>query len=145
MLISDRASITALCERGDGREWLLGRYGYKTNLCPHGIARGAADLAHFLREHWGDPVTFHRPGLTAPTPVLDHTGAEPEDQGLAPANEHERARDNVAPKLSQLQGLIAFIDIDRDRAQGHIDIWNLTECKGHEFWNARKIYFWKLE
>lgn len=72
-LIDDRASLLRLATSPAGEAPLLGEYGYRTNLCPHGLARGAADLAHFLREHWGQPLSFER--LAEPPPsLMDTTG-----------------------------------------------------------------------
>lgn len=72
-LVPDRAGILRLDTGPDGKAPLLGDYGYRTNLCPHGLARGAADLAYFLQEHWGQPQTFER--LTeAPDVIKDTTG-----------------------------------------------------------------------
>jgi len=72
-LVADRASVLRLATGPDGKAPLLGDYGYRTNLCPHGLARGAADLAYFLQEHWGQPLSFER--LTEPPPaILDTTG-----------------------------------------------------------------------
>ena len=72
-LVPDRAHILRFETGPDGKAPLLGDYGYRTNLCPHGLARGAADLAFFLQEHWGQPMTFER--LTeAPGAISDTTG-----------------------------------------------------------------------
>ena len=72
-LISDRASLLRRTTGPDGKAPLLGDYGYRTDLCPHGLARGAADLAYFLQEQWGQPTCFER--LTEPPQVIvDTTG-----------------------------------------------------------------------
>lgn len=113
-LASDRANILRHETSHDGHAPLLGRYGYRTDLCPHGLARGAADLAYFLQEHWGEPLKFER--LTEPP-----------------------------GRIVDTNGVIAFVDVDGVKAQGHIDIWEQTKCLGEAHWSARKILFWKLE
>jgi hypothetical protein len=59
---------------GNGKTRLLGPYGYKNLLCPHGIARGARDMAYFLKEQWGKPAEFARP-REAPKDMIGKTGA----------------------------------------------------------------------
>lgn len=116
-LIASREAIAALTDKaGNGKGKLLGKLGYRANLCPHGIARGAGDLADFLRQQWGAP-TFAwaaRKETTPPEEVLGQTG------------------------------VVAFIKLPDFAGQGHIDLWNDTSAVGHDYWNARNIYFWKL-
>jgi hypothetical protein len=72
-LATDRASLLRHTTSVDGKAPLLGDYGYRTNLCPHGLARGASDLAYFLQEHWGQPASFE--SLTEPPQaIVDTTG-----------------------------------------------------------------------
>src|SRR5262249_13188497 len=101
---------------GDGSAFLLGLYGYKNNLCPHGIARGARDVAYFLKEQWGAPTkTFDRP-MEAPK------------------------------EIQQMTGVIAFIKlIGNDAVQGHMDVWNVDKAQGHAYFASEKVLFWKLD
>jgi hypothetical protein len=115
-LVKNRAEIAELTSRGgDGKAYLLGKYGYKAKLCPHGIGRGASDVAYFLIEQWGRPT---------------HTFLAP---GEAPA------------ELADLTGAISFIKIPGYGGQGHMDVWNKTSCVGHGYFDAQKVLFWKLE
>ncbi|MEZ4314694.1 MAG: hypothetical protein R3F14_42305 [Polyangiaceae bacterium] len=63
-LIESRVKIAGLTTKGGtGKGFLLGNYGYRANLCPHGIGRGATDVGYFLTEHWGKPNhTWLAPG-----------------------------------------------------------------------------------
>ncbi len=118
-LVASREAITALTSRaGNGKAFLLGRYGYAANLCPHGIARGPRDLADFLRKEWGPPsVTWA-----------------------------SRAGEDDAPEEAREQrGVIAFVKIPSYKGQGHIDVWNAGEAIGHAYWNAGEIFLWRLE
>ena len=72
-LVRDRVTLSQMAELGDGRDVMLGKFGYKADLCAHGMARNAADLAYFLLENWGRPVEFHRPD-DAPHEITDRTG-----------------------------------------------------------------------
>jgi hypothetical protein len=112
-LVADRASILRSEAAPGDDSPLLGRYGYRTNLCPHGLARGVADLAYFLQEHWGQPLSFERLE-EPPRAIVDTTG------------------------------LIAFLNIDGVREQGHADVWDRSRCLGAAYWPARKILYWKL-
>lgn len=116
-LIASRAAIVALTDKpGNGKTMLLGKLGYRGNLCPHGLARGAADLADYLRQQWGAPdLTWGaRTEVTPPDEVLGQTG------------------------------VVAFIKLPGFTGQGHIDLWNDTGAVGHDYWNAEKVFFWKL-
>ena len=118
-LLSDRTTLLGLAERGDGKSLLLGRYGYRADLCAHGMARGADDLAYFLFDNWGRPDVIDRPDPEAeelPRPVRHNTG------------------------------VIAFVDIvGEEKVRGHIDVWNKTSAIGKAYWNCRKALFWKLD
>ncbi len=116
-LIASREAIAALTSKpGSGKTLLLGKLGYRGSLCPHGLARGARDLADYLRQQWGAPdlswATLK--DATPPDEVLGQTG------------------------------VVAFIALPGFSGQGHIDLWNDTAAVGHDYWNAQKIFFWKL-
>jgi Type VI secretion system (T6SS), amidase effector protein 4 len=116
-LIDTREAIAALRTTwSDGKDLLLGKYAYGANLCPHGIARGARDLATFLRSHWG-------------TPSLSWD-----------AQEDAEAPDDI----QGLIGVVAFIKLPSYDGQGHMDLWNGNGPVGHDYWDAESIYFWKL-
>ncbi len=78
-LVSDRASIIenssadSVANQKTQRTTLLARYGYRTDLCPHGLARSAPDLAYFLEDQWGRPAVFPQPG-SAPDELQHLTG-----------------------------------------------------------------------
>ena len=116
-LIASREAIAALTDKaGNGKGKLMGKFGYRANLCPHGIARGAGDLAEFLRQQWGAP-TFSwaaRKEATPPDEVMGQTG------------------------------VVAFIKLPDFVGQGHIDLWNETSAVGHDYWTAGKVHFWRL-
>ena len=122
-LVKNRSDITKLTKGGgDGRSFLLGPYGYKAKLCPHGIGRGASDVAYFLVEQWGNPThTFKAPG-------------------------------EVPKGIKDLTGAVSFIKIPGYSGQGHMDIWHPEGCLGsreghdhHYYWSSEKVFFWKLE
>jgi hypothetical protein len=117
-LVADRDAIEALTRgSGDGHAFLFGRYGYRALLCPHGISRGAHDLADFLRAQWGEP--------TRRWVAQEGVEAAPDDaQGL--------------------KGVIAFVEIPTFGGQGHIDLWNDDGPVGHQYWSAREILLWEL-
>ncbi len=87
---------------------------YPGNLCPHGYARGAQDLAAFLAKTIG-PRTH---GWAAP--------------GSVPA------------AAAGVSGIVAFMNIPGYGGQGHIDLWNGSETKTGAYWNSETIWFWKL-
>jgi hypothetical protein len=117
-LAADRDAIEALTRgAGDGHAFLLGRYGYRALLCPHGISRGAHDLAAFLRAQWGEPT---RTWI-----------AQEGDQ-------------NVPNDALGLKGVIAFVGIPTFAGQGHIDLWSDDAPVGHQYWNSREILLWEL-
>lgn len=115
-LIANRVLIGGLTTRGgDGKGFLLGKYNFRANLCPHGIGRGATDVGFFLGEHWGKPT---------------HTFLAP---GAMPA------------ELDGLTGVLCFAKIPNYSGQGHMDVWNKTDAIGHAYWDAQKVMFWKVE
>jgi hypothetical protein len=116
-IIESRAMIGQLTRKGgDGRTFLLGQYGYKNSLCPHGIARGARDVAYFLTEQWGHPTYTWRKPVKPP---------------------HE---------IQQMTGVIGFIKLPGEEVvQGHMDVWNLDKAMGHAFFGAEKVVFWKVD
>jgi hypothetical protein len=131
-LARSRAEISGLTSAGgNGKRFLLGLYAYKANLCPHGIGRGAADLAYFLQDQWGTPTYSTR-----------ENDAQRE-KFLQDPNVQESAL--VPPQVSSKRGVIAFIKIDGYDGQGHIDLWNESAAVGHAYWRCRKVSFWKLD
>lgn len=115
-LVSDRAAIVDAAERGDGRDVLLGRFGYLADLCAHGMARSAKDLAYFLVEQWGRPIELIRP-----------------------------KEEEATQQLVDTCGVVAFLGIEGVHVPGHIDVWDRNECKGEAYWACRKALFWKLD
>ena len=87
---------------------------YSGKLCRHGYARGAQDLGAFLKKKWGT----HDLGFTSP--------------GSMPA------------QLKGKKGVILFIDIPTFDGQGHIDLWDGSRSKTGDHWDAKTIWFWKL-
>jgi hypothetical protein len=115
-LAKTRQAISKLTSGGgSGSSFMLGKYGYKAKLCPHGIGRGAADVAYFLTEQWGRPT---------------YSWKEPSD---------------APKELVELTGALAFIKIPGYGGQGHMDVWNKTSCVGHGYFNAQKVLFWRLD
>ena len=116
MMLHDRQSLSSLAERGNGREFHFGRFDYEGDLCPHGIPRGAADLSYFLQDHWGKPAIYRQPRETEPPgEIIDTTG------------------------------VLTFMGIDRERSQGHVDLWDKKDTVGTAFWAARKAFYWRLD
>ncbi len=115
-LIENRVKIGALTTKGgDGKGFLLGKYNFRANLCPHGIGRGATDVGYFLVEHWGKPNhTFLAPG-------------------------------EMPKELDGLTGVLCFAKIPGYSGQGHMDVWNKTAAVGHAYWDSQKVMFWKVE
>jgi hypothetical protein len=115
--VRDRADIGAL-DRGPRRHepHLLALYGYKNNLCPHGIARDPRDLAYFLSEQWGKP-----------TQEWDKPKEKPKD-------------------IVDLTGIVAFVNaVDKQDVPCHVALWNKTEAIGRAFFHCEKVLLWKLE
>lgn len=118
-LVPDRDAITALTKSwGNGRAFLMGQFGYRGNLCPHGIGRGSRDVSDFLRLNWGSP------SLT--WTAQDAVDAVPDD-------------------ILGLTGVIAFSKLPGFAGQGHIDLWNDEAAVGNAHWDAQDIYFWRLD
>ena len=118
-LVESREAITALTNRyGNGRAFLMGPYGYKANLCPHGIGRGARDVSDFLRQQWGSP------SLSWPT---------------------QESIDTVPDDILGLTGLISFSKLPGFTGQGHIDLWNEEAAVGNAHWDAERIYLWRMD
>jgi hypothetical protein len=117
-LVADRDAIEALTRgAGDGHAFLLGHYAYRALLCPHGISRGAHDLADFLRAQWGDPT---------------RCWTAQETNEAAPGDAQGR------------KGLIAFVGIPTFGGQGHIDLWSDDGPVGHQYWSSKQILLWEL-
>lgn len=116
-LVPSRVKISQLARRGDGRQFLLGPYGYQANLCPHGCGRGARDVANFLRQEWGKPTHAFK----------------------------AQAEDKPPAELLDKTGVVGFIKIPTYSGQGHMDVWNKTDCVGHGYWTSQDIWFWELE
>ena len=87
---------------------------YSGNLCPHGYARGAQDLAAFLSKEIGSRT---------------HGWASP---GSVPAG------------AANAQGIICFMNIPGYGGQGHIDLWNGSETKTGAYWDSETIWLWAL-
>ena len=87
---------------------------YKGNLCRHGYARGAQDLAAFLRKKWG---------------ARDYGFESP---------------DAVPSVLNGKKGVIVFMNIPGFSGQGHIDLWDGGKTRTGAYWNASPIWFWRL-
>jgi hypothetical protein len=114
-LVADRAAIARLGNgTGDGRRFLLGRFGYADRLCPHGIGRGAQDVGRFLEQHWGARTLGWTKRADAPDNIKDKTG------------------------------IVLFIKLPSFDGQGHIDLWDKTAAIGHAYWDAEAIWFWQL-
>lgn len=119
-LVESREAISALSPRySNGKSFLMGKYGYAANLCPHGIARGAGDLANFLRTQWGPPTLCF---------------TTPQDEPLTPPEE-----------VLGRTGLVAFLKLPNYTGQGHVDVWNATDAVGAAHWDAQRAYFWALD
>lgn len=87
---------------------------YTGKVCPHGYARGAQDLAAYLRRAWGD----RNKGWAKP-------GSVPSD-------------------ASGVRGLICFMNIPGFGGQGHIDLWNGSATKTGAYWDSETIWLWTL-
>lgn len=118
-LIESREAITASTDVfSNGRALLLGQYGYKANLCPHGIGRGARDVSDFLRQQWGSPSLSWG--------AQDNIDAVPDD-------------------IQGLTGVVAFVKLPGYTGQGHVDVWSEDHAIGNAHWDAEQIYFWRLD
>ncbi len=87
---------------------------YAANKCPHGLARGAQDLAAFLQTQWGP----RDQGFSNP--------------GLRPAS------------LAGKHGIIVFCNIPDFEGQGHIDVFDGNVGLEGTYWDADPIWFWEL-
>jgi hypothetical protein len=87
---------------------------YEANLCRHHYARGASDLAAYLKKKWG-----------------------PRDQGW---EEPGSVPDGIQGK----KGVVLFERIPGFSGQGHIDLWDGKKTRTGEYWTAKTIWFWEL-
>ena len=87
---------------------------YTGKTCPHGFARGAQDLAAYLRRVWGN-----------------------RDLGWAAPGKTPSSADGE-------QGLIVFMNIPTFGGQGHIDRWNGSTTKTGDYWDSETIWLWRL-
>lgn len=119
-LAESREAIAKLTPRfSNGKGFLMGKYGYLANLCPHGVARGAGDLGNFLRQQWGPPTLCF---------------TTPQDEPL------------IAPEeMSGRRGLLVFYKLPNYVGQGHTDVWNETDAVGAAHWDAQRSLFWALD
>lgn len=116
-IVATRAAIGNLgTGKGDGAAFLLGKYGYGRfgKLCPHGIGRGAQDVAAFLAHHWGS-----------------------RSQGWP-------AQASAPDAAKGKKGIIVFMKIPGFSGQGHIDLWNDDAAVGHAYWDAETIWLWVI-
>ncbi len=128
-LVRFHQDIAPLNERGgDGRDLLFGRFGYKANLCPHGLPRGARDFAHFLEDHWGRPSKAWR-DLPKTDVTTQHV---PEYQ------------EKIFGELKDERGLVGFFDLDEYNEQGGFALFDRHEFVGTPYWQCRSIKFWRL-
>lgn len=96
---------------------------FTANKCRHNYARGASDLAAYLRTKWGN-----------------------RDQGYEAPN-------SMPAAMSGKKGIVLFERIPGFSGQGHIDVFDGTEGLTHSkaggetgvYWNAETIWFWELE
>lgn len=87
---------------------------FTANKCRHNYARGASDLAAYLRTKWGNrDFGFASPG-------------------------------SLPQSLNGKKGIILFETIPGFNGQGHIDVFNGTSGKTGTYWNAAVIWFWEL-
>jgi hypothetical protein len=90
---------------------------FKGKLCKHGYARGASDLAAYLKS---DKILGDRDlGFESP--------------GKLPEN------------LKGKTGIILFEKIPGFDGQGHIDLFDGTNGLTGTYWNAKTIWFWELK
>ena len=68
-LVADRARLATSSDRQ-----MLDKYGYKANLCSHGMAQNARDLANFLLEQWGRPTETIMRSTARPALMEGKTG-----------------------------------------------------------------------
>lgn len=130
-LVRSRADIPALNEfGGDGKKLLMGEFGYKANLCPHGLGRGARDVAFFLQDHWGRPTMEW----------LDvERVARSQDQSVPG---HLEA---IFADIKDRIGIVGFFNIAGFPGQGTLSLFDKTEFIGMPYWNCKTMKFWKLD
>jgi hypothetical protein len=46
--------------------------------------------------------------------------------------------------ISGKRGIVCFVKIPGFSGQGHMDVWNKTDCVGHGYWDSDHIWFWEL-
>lgn len=130
-LVRSRSEIPALNEfGGDGKSLLLGPYGYKTNLCPHGLGRSARDVAFFLQDNWGRAT------------------AQWLDLNLVPAGEDPNVptyQEAVMSALSERMGIVGFFNITAYPGQGALALFEKDTFVGETYWHCKTMKFWKLD
>ncbi len=132
-LVVARADIAALNELGgNGRRFLLGNFGYKANLCPHGLGRGARDVSYFLQDHWGRPTKEWAEVSTTRDTADKDAGADA--QATA-----------IRGDLRGQTGIVGFYGISGFPGQGALSLFERDQFIGNAYWNCRKITFWKLD
>lgn len=132
-LVRARADIPALNEvGGDGRSLLFGDYGYKANLCPHGLGRGARDVAFFLQDNWGRPT---QEWLDVRT-IFD---TETKDRSVPTHLE------TIFKELKDRIGIVGFFNITGFPGQGALALFDREMFIGTPYWECRTMKFWKLD
>ena len=161
-LVADRARLAT---SDDGE--LLKRYGYKANVCPHGMAQNARDLTNFLLEHWGRPsatVIWSKAlpqelhGTTGVTAFIDIDVTKRQDDAsgqdataageVADAGAQGTALGVATPEGPSNAATDAGVQggpTEQKDGQCHIDLWLKERPAGHAYWKCRKMHFWKLE
>lgn len=120
-LVSDRMAIRASRRTGGGRTNqpetfpLLGNFNYR--MFGNLCDHGIARGARDLGEF-----------------LMYNWGSPREFRGLTQAPE----------EIQYGQGVVCFVKIPGYGGQGHIDLWNQTDCVGHGYWNADKVWFWRM-
>lgn len=132
-LVKSRADIPALNEfGGDGRSLLMGRYDYRANLCPHGLGRGARDVAFFLQDHWGRPTDEW----------LDVERVVQAEHGSNSVPNH---LETIFRELKDRIGIVGFFNIKGFPGQGALALFDKTVFIGRPYWDCRTMKFWKLD
>ncbi len=132
-MVRSRADIPALNEfGGDGRALLMGRYNYRANLCPHGLGRGARDVAFFLQDHWG----------RATEQWLDVESVVQAEHGSGSVPLH---LETIFRQLKGRLGLVGFFGIKDVSGQGALALFDKDVFVGKPHWNCRTMKFWKLD
>ncbi|NUP11607.1 MAG: hypothetical protein HOW73_36640 [Polyangiaceae bacterium] len=58
-----------------------------------------------------------------------------------------KAYSNLAGAPAEIQdktGVLCFVKIPGYSGQGHVDVWNKSDCVGHGYWDSAKVWFWEL-